>query len=199
MENLVEKFSLRSKNTPLGIDPHWDYCCSNRVPYIRISQSGTKYWKVNYDILPLTMFERFVVIHYPDYTIPFYDQYCKDFDFPLNKQAYSGSGGCLTFTVNKKDAPAFAEKLYDLLVVLSIKDKELFDKNPVYISKDGFNPEGFHIAGFIEDLQEMSDSQLIRQHEQMKNEKPLWKQTIQLIKNEMDKRKINPNKFPKEK
>ena len=199
MENSVEKFSLRLKNTPLGIDTHWDYCCSNRVPYVRISQSGTKYWKVNYDILPLTMFERFVVIDYTDYTIPFYNQYCRDSNLAQSRQTYSGSGGCLMFTVYKEDATEFAEKLYDLLILLSLNDQKMFDKNPVLISKDGFNPEGFHIAGFIEDLQEMSDSQLIRQHEQMKNEKPLWKQTIQLIKNEMDKRKINPNKFPKEK
>ncbi len=189
MENSVEKFSLRSINTHIGIDPHWDYCCSNRVPYVRISQSGTKYWKVKYDILPLTMFERFVVIDYTDYTIPFYDQYCRDSNLTHSRQTYSGSGGCLMFTVYKEDATEFAEKLYDLLVVLSIKDKELFEKNPVYISTDGCNPEGFKIEKYVEDLKVISDQELIHQYNNMKTENPFWKNTIQLIENEIKKRK----------
>lgn len=189
MGNSVAKFSLRSKKAPIDGDPHWNYCCTKRIPYVTIRESGTRYWKVDYDILPLTMFERFVIIDYTEHTIPFYDQYCKDFDFPLNKQAYSGSGGNLMFTLFKKDAPAFAEKLFDLLVQLSIKDQELFDKNPVYISGEGFNSEGFHVAKYVEDLEKMSNHELIQEYEDITKENPLWLQTIQLIKNEMNKRK----------
>ena len=134
-ENPVIKFCLRLKNAPIGKDPHWIYCCGNRVPYVRISQSGTKYWKVNYDILPLTMFERFVVIDYTDNTIPFYDQYCQDSNLPQSRQAYSGSGGCLMFTVYKEDATEIAEKLYDLLVQLSLKDQELFEEKAITPNK----------------------------------------------------------------
>ena len=135
MENPVIKFSLRLKNAPIGKDSHWTYCCGNRVPYVRISQSGTKYWKVNYDILPLTMFERFVVIYYTDHTIPFYDKYCKDCNLPQRRQVYSGSGGCLMFTVYKEDATGFAEKLYDMLVQLSLKDQEQFETRKITPNK----------------------------------------------------------------
>lgn len=189
MKTSVAKFSLRAKKTPLGIDPHWDYCCNLRIPHILITKSGTKYWEVDYDILPLTMFERFVVIDYYEYTIPFYDQYCKDYDFPLNKRAYSGSGGCLMFAVFKKDAIIFAEKLYDLLVELSLKDKELFDKNPYYINSDGRNPEGSKVAQYVEDLKAMTDKKLHSRYNDMKTDKPFWKHTIQLFENEINKRK----------
>jgi len=189
MGNSVAKFSVRSRKAPIGDDPHWDYCCNRRIPHILITKSGTIYWKVAYDILPLTMFERFVVIDYTEHTIPFYDQYCSDFNFPLSKKAYSGSGGCLMFTVNKKDAIKFAENLYDLLVVLSIKDKELFDKNPFYISENGYNSEGIHVGGYVEELEKMSDQELHQEFEEMTTQHPHWLQTIQLIKNEMNRRK----------
>lgn len=190
MENSVIKFSLRPKNAPIGDDPHYDYCCNNRIPYVTIRKGGTKYWKVDYNILPLTMFERFVIIDYTDHTIPFYDKYCQDFHLPIDKKSYSGSGGCLMFTVFKEDSQEFADRLFDLLVVLSKKDQEMFDKNPVYISVDGFSPEGFKVASYVVGLEKLSDKQLIYQYNDLKKEKPFWKQKIQLTKNELDKRKI---------
>lgn len=191
MGNSVVKFSLRAINETNESDSHWDYCCKNRIPHITIRNSGIKYWKVSYDILCLTMFERFAVLGYTDYTIPFYSQYCTDVNFPTIRKAYSGSGGSLIFTVFKKDAPAFAEKLFDLLLQLSIKDQELFDKDPFYINEEGFNSEGFHVTGYLEELKEMSENQLIREYSKMKKNKPFWKQTIQLIENEINQRKIN--------
>ena len=122
------KFVYKSKDS--GSYSHWDYCRDNKIPYVRIIKSGTKYWKIEFDMASVTMRERFVIISYADHIIPLYKLYAKYSSLPDNKYMYVGGGRNLIFTVHKKDAPDLAEKLFDLLLLLHEHDQKLFDENP---------------------------------------------------------------------
>ncbi len=189
MENSVVKYSLKSRNEPKGSDPHWDYCCQRRIPYVTIRKSGTKYWKVDYNVLPVIMGKRFTVISFAYSVTPLYELYCAEHNFPC-KKLQPGIDRLPPYEVYKADAENFAEKLFDLLKYLMVKDEELFNVNPFYINNDGYNCECFHVAGYMEELAQMSDIELNKEYKEMKKEKPYLLQTMQLIKNEMNKRKI---------
>lgn len=169
---------------------HWEYCCTKKIPCIRINKSGTIYWKIDYELLPINKLERFWVINVDEHIHPLYKLYCKYAKLPSNKSLF-GNG---SFIVFKKDAPDIAEKLFDLLMLLSKRDKELFDKNPITVNEEGFNSEGFHIS-FYDDLKEMSDDDLIIEFRGLKESNPLMLQTIEFIKNEMIRRNITSDKY----
>lgn len=196
MENSFIKFIYESKKKSEN-DKHWDSCCAKKIPYIKIIKSGTKYWKIDFDMFPTTKMERFEIISYSAHVIPLYELYIKYTKLPRNKYSAAGGSRNLVFTVHKKDAPAIAEKLFDLLMLLSKRDQELFDENPYTINEDGFNSEGWHVAKFVEDLKEMADVELKEEYRRLKESNPLMLQTLQLIKDEMTKRNIASDKFMK--
>ena len=185
MENTFVKFFYDSKKDNDNYNKHWEYCCAKKIPCIRINKSGTIYWKIDYELLPINKLERFWVINVDEHIRPLYKLYCKYAKLPSKKSLF-GNG---SFIVFKKDASDIAEKLFDLLMLLSKRDKELFDKNPITVNEEGFNPEGFHIS-YYDDLKEMSDYDLIATFRGMKSENPLMLKTLELIENEMIKRNI---------
>jgi hypothetical protein len=189
MEKSLIKFIYESKRKSDN-DNHWDYCSAKKIPYIKIIKSGTKYWKIDFDMFPTTKMERFVIINYSAHVIPLYELYIKYSKLPRNKYSVAGGSRNLVFTVHKKDAPEIAEKLFDLLMLLSKRDQELFDENPYTINEEGCNSEGWHVEKFVKDLKEMSDSELIKKFWRLKESNPLMLQTLQLIIDEMTMRNI---------
>lgn len=135
MKNSLIKFICERKKNTDYYNKHWEYCCSIKIPFICILQSGTKYWKMDFDVFPITKLERVTKINYAEHVIPLYDLYCKYADLPLDRSTYSGGGRSLVFTVHKKDATNIAEKLFDLLMLLSERDQQLFDESPIEDNK----------------------------------------------------------------
>jgi hypothetical protein len=183
------KFIYESKERSYN-DYHWDYCCSEKIPYIKIIKSGTKYWKIDFDLFPITKMERFVIMNYSEHILPLYELYVKYTNLPKNIYSASGGGRNLVFTVLTKDAPSIAEKLFDLLMLLSKRDQELFDENPYTVNKDGLNSEGRHVAKFVEELKAMSDGEIIKKYHRLKESNPFMLQTLQMVKDEITKREI---------
>ena len=118
---------------------HWTYCCKNKIPCVSIIKAGTKYWKIEFDTASITQNERIVIVDYCDHVIPLYELYCVYSNLPSNKKSYAGGTRNLVFTVFKKDAVEIAEKLFDLLFLLSQQDQELFDENPIEVNSEGVN------------------------------------------------------------
>ncbi len=189
MENNLIKYSIRTRKEPLGGDTHWDYCCTKRIPYVRIRKKGTRYWLVDYNLLPVVLGERFTALSFQDYTPKFFDQFIKEHSYPKETNHRLVQLDDYTFILNKEDAHEFAERLFDYLTKLAVQDKELFDKKPIYVDQDGYNSDLFHVAKYGEELACMSDSELILELTDMKMDNPNYKQTIQLITNEISKRK----------
>lgn len=115
MENSLVKFIYAKNRTTDSSHEHWEYCCNNKIPRILIINSGTKYWVIDYDLLPVNKSASFTTSDCEEYLIPLYDLYCKYSKQPLNKSSF----GNFSFKVHKEDAPDIAEKLFDLLVLLS--------------------------------------------------------------------------------
>jgi hypothetical protein len=191
MGNKLIKFIYDDKKSIDCYNNHWEYCCTQKIPCIRISKSGTKYWKIDCELLPINMLERFWVINIDEHIRPLYKLYSKYAKIPLNKSLF-GNG---SFIVFKKDAPDIAEKLFDLLMLLSKRDQELFDENPFTVNKEGFNSEGFRVTGYTEKLNKMSDDDLISEFRSIRSGNPLMLQTLELIKSELTKRNITNDKY----
>lgn len=144
MGNLLPKFIYYKKgNFDKSYNEFYDYCCDNNLPFVSVETSGKKYWNIVYDTFTIKKFERFYAIHYDEFIQPFYRDYCQKVKLPSHKALF----GNLSFIVYKKDAPEIAEKLFDLLVILSKKDQELFDENPITVNKERFNSEGYRVTG----------------------------------------------------
>ena len=190
MKNSLVKFIYDNEKDKDTFNKHWEYCCAQKIPCIRIIKSGTKFWQIEFDVLSVTLRERFVIMNYTEHIIPLYNLYGRYSKLPSNKYSAAGGGRNLIFTVHKKDAPALAKKLFDLLELLSKRDQELFDENPFTIDKEGFNCEGTHVDGFKETLNKMPDKNLISEYQIMKKDNPTMLQTIELINNEIVKRKL---------
>ena len=192
MGNLLPKFIYFKKGDHNeSKNEHYEYCCNNNLPFVSVETSGKKYWKIVYDTFTIKKFERFYAIKYDDYIQPFYKDYCEKVKLPLNKSSLFDN---FSFIVYKEDAPDIAEKLFDLLILLSKRDQELFDENPIEVNEQGFNSEGFHIS-YYDDLKEMSDDDLINEFRSIKSGNPLMLRTLELIKNELTKRNITSDKF----
>lgn len=134
--------------------------------------------------------ERFVIINYAEHIMPLYELYIKYANLPSSKISAAGGGRNLVFKVHKKDATDIAEKLFDLLVLLSIRDQVLFDENPHSVDKEGRNSEGWHVEKFVDELKRMSDTELVKKFRRLKESNPFMLQTLQLIKNEMNSRSL---------
>lgn len=195
MGNSFVKFIYEDTKDTEVRNKHWDYCCANKIPRVVIIKSGTKYWKIDFDVFPVTKMERFVIINYAEHIMPLYELYIKYTNLPSSKISAAGGGRNLVFKVHKKDAPDIAEKLFDLLVLLLKRDQELFDENPYTVDEEGHNSEGFHVAKFVEELKEMSDLEIIKKFRRLKESNPLMLLTLELIKNEMIKRNISSDNF----
>jgi len=194
MENLLPKFFHYKKGRyDEGYSRFYEYCCDKNLPFISVETSGKKYWNIVYDTFTIKKFERFYAIEYDDFVRPFYEDYCEKAKLPSHKSLF----GNFSFIVYKKDAPEIAERLFDLLIQLSKRDQELFDENPITVNKEGFNSEGFRVTGYPEELNEMSDDDLIDEFLSIKSGNPLMLQTLELIKNELTKRNITSDKFMK--
>ncbi len=190
MSKSVIKYILVNKKGNSIYNNHWEYCRENKIPCIQILKFGTKFWQVEFDVASITMQERFVILNYSDHVIPLYELYCIYSKLPPNKYSAIGGGRNLIFTIFKEDATDIAEKLFDLLVILSKRDQKLFDENPYTINKDGFNSEGFRVEKYLQGLKKMPNKDLINQYEFMKRDNPFKLQTIKMIKDEIDRRKI---------
>jgi hypothetical protein len=195
MENSFVKFIYADTKDNDIRNKHWEYCCANKIPCIVVIKSGTKYWKIDFEVFSVTKMERFVIINYAEHIMPLYELYIKYTNLPSSKISAAGGGRNLVFTVYKKDAPEIAEKLFDLLFHLSKRDQVLFDENPYTIDKEGRNSEGWHVAKFVEELKEMSDLEIIKEYRRIKTGNPLMLQTLELIINEMIKRNISSDNF----
>jgi hypothetical protein len=193
MGNTLVKFIYTDKKDTDIRNKHWDYCCVNKIPHIIVIKSSTKYWEIDYELLPINKLERFWVINVDEHIRPLYKLYSQYTKIPSNKSLF-GNG---SFIVFKKDAPDIAEKLFDLLMLLSKRDQELFDENPITVNKEGFNSEGFRVTGYPEELNEMSDDDLISEFRAIRSGNPLMLQTLELIKNELTKRNITTDKYMK--
>ena len=182
-------FAVVNHRTSPETKLHYQDCCQQRKPYVVVIKSGTRYWKVDYDILPVVIGERFTVLPFSDLTSSFYDQFRRTHKYPADPKHRLGQLGVAPFMLRKEDAIEFAEELYGLLIQLSAKDRELFDKNPVYINETGYNSDGFHVAGYTKELEMMTDHELQGEYEERMRSNPFWFQTHQLILEEMSKRK----------
>ena len=91
----------------------------NKIPRILIINSGIKYWVIDYDLLPINKLASFTTSDCQEYLEPLYNLYCKYAKLPSNKSSF----GNFSFKVYKDDAIDIAEKLFDLLVILSQKDQ----------------------------------------------------------------------------
>ena len=136
------------------------------------------------------MQERFTIINFADHILPLYEMYCKYSKLTLNRYSALGGSRNLCLTVFKKDATYIADKVFDLLFILSKTDQELFDANSHIINYDGFNSEGFHVAKYLKELKKMSNKKLFHHLELMKMGNPNKLQTIKMISDEIVKRKI---------
>ena len=118
MENTLVKFITTNSRTTDSSHKHWEYCCTHKIPQILIINSGTKYWVIDYDLLPINKSASFTTSDFQEYLEPLYNLYCKYSKFKANKSSF----GNFSFRVYKKDAIDIAEKLFDLIVILSQRD-----------------------------------------------------------------------------
>ncbi len=185
----LRKFTYNNKKSDnVEYTSHWNFCHDNKIPFVCIRKSGTKYWEIEYDIASITMMERFRIINYTDHISPLYKLYAKYSNLPYNKYDYFSGGRSGTFKVHKKDAPKLAEKIYDLLLLLNEHDQKLFDEKPFKVDKEGFNSEGYHVAGFKKKLKEISDDLLLSLFNSHKKDNPYMLQQLSLYKKEIARR-----------
>jgi len=142
----------------------WDYCWENKLPQIIISDVGTKYAKISFDVLPLTRYERYRVLSFSDHVIPLYKLYKKYYNLPDNKFSFAGGGNCGVMTVFKKDMIEIATKLHDLLLEIGKRDEEVFNMDPFEVDKQGNNAEGWNEINFPQYLKKLKDDELMLQY-----------------------------------
>lgn len=117
------KFIYQNKNRDNQYDKHWEFCCKNRLPFIRIFREGVKYCRIDYDMFPIAQLQYISIIDYSEHVISFYKNYKEKSNLPDNIFSYLGGGRYLMFKIYKSDAPEIADKLFDLLVELAEKEK----------------------------------------------------------------------------
>jgi hypothetical protein len=120
-------------------DAHWLSCRESRLPFVMIDSTTGDYHTLHFDVLP-TMPNRGAELDYLDLLEPLYDFYWKQGDYPaLAKESGGGSRNGF-FKVAPAEAPALAEKLFDLLVIMTKRDdaryaeKLLEGKREIYLS-----------------------------------------------------------------
>lgn len=152
-------YVIDSDHPVYGIS-HWDFCWKDGQPYVKISRSGTKYWYLQFDMLPVIKFTRFSKLSYGGYFDTLYRTYAELANLPPDKHSFVGGGLNAGMTVRKEDAEDLADKMFHLLVQLQKEDERLFNENPEYINEDGLTPEGYHEESFKKELKEKSPEEL---------------------------------------
>lgn len=176
-----------------SINNHWDYCCENHIPFIQISNKGIKYSQISFDCWPLTTMKRFSVLNFGDHIIPLYELYAANSSLPKNHFSCSGGSSNLVMSVLKNDVEWIASQLFDLLVKLGKMDEDKFKEAPFELNDEGFNSEGYHVAGVTEDLKELNNEKLTFKYGNMeKNGNFKYRPRLRLIyENEIASRGIN--------
>jgi len=145
---------------PIGGLSFWDYCWREPQPHVQIHKTGTKYWKLAFDMLPVIKFSRFTKLSYGAYFIPLYKTYSESVNLLKDKHNLIAGGLNAIMTVRKEDAEKLADQMFHLLVQLNKHEKGLFDEAPVYLNEDGVTPEGFHEESYKQGLKKQSPEEL---------------------------------------
>jgi hypothetical protein len=114
---------------PIPGQSHGDYCLDNSLPYAKIRKSGTKYWKLEFDMHPIVKYPRIIKLVYGDCLKPIYNAYAESAGIPKEKQFCNGSEYNCDMMVRKEDAEKLADQLFHLIVQLSKYDQQFFDAN----------------------------------------------------------------------
>ena len=118
MKNTIAKYIIVDSSISESCNEHWEFCTKNQIPRILVIKSGIKYWEIDFDLLPINKSAKFTTSDFEEYLRPLYDLYCTYAKLPSNKFSF----GNFRFRVYKNDALDIAEKLFDLIAVLSQKD-----------------------------------------------------------------------------
>jgi hypothetical protein len=184
----VVKFYYDLRSDKNGFDQHWNYCCKNDLPFVRIIKQGKKYCSIEFDVISITKSSRLLLVDFSGQIIKFYTTYIKQSRLPVAKSLIIGGGSSLIFKVYSKDAEQLAELTFDLILILSKWDETFFDLKPFELNEEGYNSEGVHVKSFQARLKTFSTKELLSGYQVEKEDNPTKKKTIELYKDEISKR-----------
>ena len=131
---MSEKFCYSTEESK-----HWAACRENRVPFVMIERKGEEHCCISFDEMP-AMPTRGAELDYLDLLTPLYELYCQQNSYPESMKESGGGTRNGFFSVFAKDAEQLAEKLFDLLVIMTRMDdkryaeKVLENKREIYLS-----------------------------------------------------------------
>lgn len=109
----MEKYILKNKDNTAN--NYWEKCIALMQPYVTIDNK-IKFAEVSFDAFSMLINNYDLNADPSNFLIPFYTNYATTSNLPLNRLKCLGGSISLKFTVWKKDAPMFAEAIYDFLI-----------------------------------------------------------------------------------